>query len=247
MNGLLVLPVAVAGTVLGSFTATAAIRYARGEGFLGGRSHCDECGATLGFAATVPLASYVGFGGAARCCRGRIDPLHPAGELAGLVIALAAAAPGDLTRDLLVAGVGFCLLALTLIDLRTSRLPDPLVAATAVGGLLLSALAGVERLLAGVVAAGTAFLILEALRRAFLRFRGRGGLGGGDVKLLAALGLWLGAMTPLALALAALLGLLQVTVLRPKDGRIAFGPALAFAGFAAGLAKEFAPTLWGLG
>lgn len=227
-------PAAATGLVVGSFTATAAIRFVRGEAFLGGRSHCDGCGARLGFAATVPLASYVGQRGAARCCDARIDPLHPAGELLGLLIMLVAVAMGDPLRGLLVAILGFGLLALGLIDLRTERLPDPLVAVAAGAALALAALSGPGRLVEGLIAAAATFAVLEAVRRGFLHFRGRGGLGGGDVKLLAALALWLGLLTPLALTLASLLGLIQVAMLRPKSGRIAFGPAIALAGFAIG-------------
>ncbi len=232
-----VIAMAAAGLVIGSFVTTAAIRYSRGEAFVSGRSRCDSCGAPLGFAATMPLVSYLGLRGVPRCCGSRIDPLHPLGELTGLGIGLAAVSTGAIFQGALVAAVGFALLGLSLIDVRTGRLPDPLVATTAALALPLAGLGGLANLAAGLVAALLTFLILEGLRRGFLRLRGRGGLGGGDVKLLTALALWLGPLTPLALALASLLGLLQVAVLRPKDGRIAFGPPIALAGFAVGWAS----------
>jgi leader peptidase (prepilin peptidase)/N-methyltransferase len=231
---LVVLAAALTGLVMGSFVATAAIRQARGEAFVGGRSHCDGCGAPLGFAATLPLASYVGLRGAAGCCGARIDPFHPAGELSGLFIGLAAIAAGDGVKGLLIATLGFGLLGLSLVDLRTQRLPDPLVAVVAAAALVLAALGQSSRLAEGMCAAALTFAVLEGLRRAFLHLRGRGGLGGGDVKLLSALALWLGLLTPAALALAAILGLVQVMALRPQGGRIAFGPAIALAAFAVG-------------
>src|SRR5690349_21177897 len=51
---------ATLGACLGSFAATAALRFSRAEPFIAGRSHCDACGMRLGFAATLPLVSYVG-------------------------------------------------------------------------------------------------------------------------------------------------------------------------------------------
>jgi leader peptidase (prepilin peptidase) / N-methyltransferase len=237
MSPLPTLLFAAAGLALGSFVATAAIRFARGEAFLGGRSHCDGCGAPLGFAATMPIVSYVGRRGMAGCCHGRIDPVHLVGELLGLAVMLAGAATGDLPHGLLVGGLGLGLLALGLIDLRTGRLPNLLVAAVAAAGLGLVALDGSGRLLEGLAAAAATFAVLEIVRRGFLRFRGRGGFGGGDVKLLAALAVWLGVLTPTALVLASLIGLIQVALLRPRDGRIAFGPAIAAAGFVVGIGR----------
>ena len=176
------------GLCLGSFVTTAAIRATRGEGFLSGRSHCDGCNASLDFAATLPVISYLGRRGAARCCGQPIDSMHPSGELAGLAIILASATLQQPVPMVLVAALGLLLLALAVFDLKTQRLPDALTAAVAFLSLAFSVLDGTASLVAGLIAAILSFIILEGVRRGYLKFRGSSGLGGGDVKLLAALG-----------------------------------------------------------
>jgi leader peptidase (prepilin peptidase)/N-methyltransferase len=70
------------------------------------------------------------------------------------------------------------------------------------------------------------------------RRSGEPGLGLGDVKLLAALALWLGLATPWLIAAASLLGLLLMAITRPKDGRLAFGPAIAVSAWTIGIIGE---------
>jgi leader peptidase (prepilin peptidase)/N-methyltransferase len=234
-------PIAIVGAVVGSFLATAAIRHGRNESFLSGRSRCDGCGRPLGVFATLPVLGYTARAGTAACCRSRIDPLHPAGEIAGAAVALAALSFGRVAPALAFGVLGGLLLSLALIDLKTARLPNPLVAGAALGCASLTLLLRPERWPEALIAAVACFVILEAARRGFVMLRGYGGLGGGDVKLLAALALWLGALTPLALLLASVLGLIQATIQRRAE--IAFGPHIAAAGCVVGL---FAPGLRGL-
>jgi leader peptidase (prepilin peptidase)/N-methyltransferase len=228
----IILFAALVGLCAGSFIATAAIRFTKGAGYIAGRSYCDGCGQGLGFSETLPVFAYISQRGSARCCNATIDPLHLVGEIGGAGIALVAVWAGSWLSGLVLAGLGAVLLTLALIDLKTGRLPDRLVAAVAILSLVTAVLAGEDRLLVGTAAAGLSFLILEGVRRGFFRLRRRGGLGFGDVKLVSALALALGALTPFAVVLACSLGLVQAIVFRPGDGRIAFGPAIALAGFA---------------
>lgn len=234
------------GACAGSFAATAALRSLRGEQTLAGRSRCDGCGEALGFAATTPIISYAVLRGACARCGARMDSAHVAGEVAG-------AALGGMTfwllpppQAALTVALGLVLLAASVIDQRSQRLPDPLTLAVALLSLGLAALNG--QVLVGIAAAAVTFGLLEGLRRTFLCLRGRAGLGAGDVKLLSALALWLGTATSGAVALAALAGLLLVATIRPPDGRIAFGPLIAGGALVAGLAVEggVLPVEWTL-
>jgi len=229
---------AVVGACLGSFVVTAALRSTRAEQALVGRSRCDSCGVTLGFARTLPVVSYLGQGGACTTCGSRIDPLHLVGEIAGGMIVAAALLAAPIERAGLLAALGLMLLASALVDTRTQRLPDLLTLAVAVIGVLLAALRSPVDLLIGAVAAVLTFLVLEALRRGFLALTGKPGLGFGDVKLAAALALWLGLATPWAIAIASVMGLVAMTIKRPADGRLSFGPAIAMASFGVGLLRE---------
>ena len=64
------------------------------------------------------------------------------------------------------------------------------------------------------------------------------------MKLISALAIWLGLDTSWAVALAAIGALIASRFAPPADGRIAFGPAIAAAGFAVGVAREAGGLAW---
>jgi leader peptidase (prepilin peptidase)/N-methyltransferase len=226
------------GAVVGSFAATAGLRWARGEQALSGRSRCDACARPLGFAATVPIVSFVRLGGACADCRAPIHPGHFVGEVLGAGLAMTSVAILPPAPALAVAALGLVLIAAGAADVASRRLPDLASLAVAILGLGLAFHRSSVAALIGLAAAAITGATLLLLRRGFAARRGDPGLGLGDVKLAAALALWLGAATPWAVALAGLLGLAQVRLTKSSDGRIAFGPALAAGGWAVGLALQ---------
>lgn len=238
MNAVALIAALPLGAVIGSFAATAGLRWARGEQALSGRSRCDACAAPLGFGATVPILSYVRLGGACADCRAPIHPGHFAGEVLGASLAMASVVLLPVGPAVVAAALGLVLIAAAAADVASRRLPDLASVLAAVLGLGLALLRGPTALLAGLAAAALTGGILLLLRRSFAARRGDPGLGLGDVKLAAALALWLGAATPWALALAGVLGLAQMRLLKPADGRIAFGPMLAAGGWTVGLALQ---------
>ena len=238
MNLPLALGALALGPVFGSFAATAGLRWARGEQALTGRSRCDACAAPLGFGQTVPIVSYVRLGGACAHCRAAIAPSHLAGEIAGAVVVLAAVWALPTGPAMLVAGLGLVLISAAAADLASQRLPDLASLIIALLGGVLALRRGPTALLAGLAAAALTVAVLLLLRRSFAARGGDPGLGLGDVKLAAALALWLGAASPWAIAAAGLLGLVQVRLAKSPDGRIAFGPSLAVGGWTVGLALQ---------
>jgi len=222
---------ALVGACLGSFVAAASLRWIAGRPFIAGRSACDGCGRSLGYAKTVPLVSFFARRGVADCCGGAIDPLHPIAEFSGALIAMLCLLIFGWSFEAALLGAwGLTLLGLALIDHRTYRLPDPMVIALALASAGLALLTqGAIHLLSGCLWAAGTYLVLEGLRRAFATLRGRQGLGAGDVKLFAALAIWFGPLVAMEVALAAALGLVQLMLVRPQDGRIAFGPAAGIA------------------
>lgn len=242
-----IIPVAagLVGACSGSFAATAAVRSLRGEQAMVGRSRCDGCGTALGFMATTPILSYAALGGVCRRCKGRIDPAHVTGEVVGGIVAATAFWIAPPLQAALISLMGLILLATSIIDQRTQRLPDPLTLAVALLSLGLAALKG--QVLIGIAAAAVTFILLEGLRRGFVLLRGHAGLGFGDVKLFSALALWLGLATPWVVAVAALAGLAIVILTRPDQGRIAFGPPIAAGAMSVGLAIQggLISTDWG--
>lgn len=212
------LALGVLGVVAGSFLATLVVRWPAGR-TLGGRSACDGCGRTLGAGELVPLLSAAASRGRCRGCGARIDPVHPAMELACVAVGASAgwAAPG--LEGAAGAAFGWLLAALAALDRRAFWLPDRLVLPLAAIGLV-GDVAGLappltERLIGG--AGG--FALLWAVAAGYRRLRGREGLGGGDPKLFGAIGLWLGwRVLPAVLLVAGLIGL-GVVAFRALSGR----------------------------
>ena len=226
------------GLCIGSYAGTTAVRAAQGESALTGRSRCDGCGLSLGLLRTVPVVSFVSLGGRCGACGARIDPFHVVSEVLGGALLAVPVLLFPLGKGLTLAALGEILLASALVDFKTLRLPDALTLAAAAVGVGLAWLQGLDRLLLGLACGAIAFVVLEGARRTFAALRGRSGLGFGDVKLTAALAIWLGPLTVWALVLACAAGLVQFVLTRPGNGKIAFGPAIAASAFGLGLIQE---------
>ncbi len=226
------------GAVVGSFAATAGLRWTQGRQAIAGRSRCDACDLRLGFAATVPILSYLRLGGACAGCRAPIHPGHLAGEAAGAGLAMASALFLPIGPAILAGMLGMVLVAAAVADAVSRRLPDPLSMVAAMLGAALALQRGPAALLAGLVAAVTTGGLLLVLRWIFAARTADPKMGLGDVKLAMALALWTGAGTPWVFVIAGLTGLVQLRMSKTADGRIAFGPALALAGWSVGLALQ---------
>ncbi|MGQ0589737.1 MAG: prepilin peptidase [Sphingosinicella sp.] len=209
------------GAIVGSFLATVLIRWPKGESALGGRSRCDSCREALGPLALVPIVSLLAARGRCRRCGARIDRRHVAIELAAAFVGLAAFAVHPLPLALVTAVLGWWLLLISALDLEHHWLPDLLTLPLIPLGIA-AAWAGFgpplpERLAGAAI--GWATLALITL--AYARLRGREGMGGGDPKLLGAIGAWLGAFQlPFVLLGAGLLGLVAILSLRLRGQEV---------------------------
>lgn len=212
----------VLGAIAGSFLATILLRWPRGKSVGTGRSRCDACAAPLGPRDLVPLLSFAATRGRCRKCGARIDRRHVAVEAAAALIGVAAVVAHPLPLAVVTALLGWWLLLIAALDLEHHWLPDRLTLPLIPLGLV-AAWAGfgpplVERA-AGAVA-GWAVLFLIALL--YRRLRGREGMGGGDPKLFAAIGAWVGAFhLPFILVGAGLLGLVAALLMRLRGERVA--------------------------
>ena len=211
----------LAGAIVGSFLATVLIRWPQGRSAIAGRSRCDSCGKPLGPRDMVPLLSYAALHGKCRACGARIDRRHLAVELAAAMLGLVALVAHPLPLAAVTLGLGLWLLLLAALDLEHQWLPDRLTLPLVPLGLA-AAWAGfgpplIERAIGA--AAGWAALFLIAL--AYRRLRGREGMGGGDPKLLAGIGAWVGALQlPFVLLGAGLLGLAAILLMRLRGEEV---------------------------
>lgn len=208
---------AVAGLIAGSFLATALIRWPRGEGVARGRSRCDACATPLGARDLVPLLSYAALRGRCRHCGARIDKRHMAVELAAATVGLVALAAHPLPLGIVTALLGWWLLLAAMLDLEEQWLPDRLTLPLIPLGLL-AAWAGFGPPLAERAAgAAIGWAGLSLIAFLYRHARGREGLGGGDPKLLGALGAWVGAwVLPVILLGAGLFGLAALLLMRRR-------------------------------
>ena len=234
---LLIFCVAVAaclGAVAGSFLNCVAWRIVHNEPFVRGRSRCPHCGHVLSPAELIPVFSWLIQRGRCKQCGARISIRYPVTELVFSLITVLCLLRFDLTvlclRNLVFLG---CLFLLTLTDLDAMIIPDGCHIAAIVAWLAALPFVGMSRgtilthVLAGIALGGGLLLISLAMDRIL----GRESMGGGDIKLMAVVGLYLGPIGAMfALVLACVIGLL-FHALRRGDGARAFpfGPSIAVA------------------
>lgn len=222
------------GTCMGSFLNCAAYRIVRGESFLKGRSHCTSCGHELGFRDLVPVISWLSTGGRCRYCGAKISVRYLLTELAFGVITVICLLSFDLTVLCLRNYIFLCVLfVLTLTDIDDMIIPDgchitAVAAWIAAEPFLFDGWGGVIKHI------GAAFLFgggLLAVSLAMDRAMGRDTLGGGDIKLVAVSGLYLGTIgTLFALIIACAGGLLFNVIINKsseKGAAFPFGPWIA--------------------
>lgn len=222
----LTLWLALLGAVLGSFLCCAADR----GGLPRGRSCCDHCGHPLGVGELIPVVSYLRSRGRCRHCGGAI-PGHVLGaEVAGAVgFAALAWRFGPCLELVMWLILAALLLLLSLIDGKEHLLPDKLLLAAAVNRVVFLFLLGQplpETLQTMALGSLGIALPLLGLSLVMDRVLGRESLGGGDIKLLFVLGLYLSLLEMLLLLVAACL-LALVWALGRGKGEIPFGPFLA--------------------
>lgn len=239
----------VLGALVGSFVAALVIRWPQGRSVLTGRSHCDSCDAPLGPLDLIPLLSTLLLRGRCRRCGKAIDPLHWQIECVALAIGVSAGGLLGGSDALFVAIFGWLLLALAALDITDFWLPDRLTIMFAAVGLA-GGLGAMHPPLADRLIGGAAgFGALWAIAFVYKAYRGREGLGGGDPKLLGAIGLWIGwRLLPVVIVLAAMIGLGVVLFWMltgrgaRRDDRLPFGALLAIAAYPAEIAMLLAGT-----
>lgn len=234
---------ALIGLILGSFIATLVLRWPAGRSVLG-RSQCDGCGRPLGALDLVPLLSTVASRGRCRTCNAEIDPFHWRVELGAALIGSVALAIMPGTAGWLWALFGWLLLPLALLDARHFWLPDRLNLLLGIVGLLLAGPLLETSLIDRWVGAIVCGLTLAAIAEFYRRVRLKDAMGGGDPKLVAAIGAWLGWQAlPLMLLLASVGGIVWALLSQRKGDQPLSERQVPFGLFACAAAWAAVP-LW---
>ena len=198
-------------------------------------SHCPHCAAPVPFYYNIPLLSFIWLRGRAKCCGASIGWHYPLIESAGMLICGGAAVHfASLVDALLAIAFLSVLLVAAVIDLRRYYLLDILTMPLLWLGLLANVDSRFALLEDAVLGAAGGYLFLLTLSTVMSMLLKKRAMGGGDFKLTAALGAWLGwQMLPLLLFLAAVLGLFFAGWRYLRRGRarfIPFGLTLSLAG-----------------
>jgi leader peptidase (prepilin peptidase)/N-methyltransferase len=233
------------GLVVGSFLTVVVDRVPKKQSIVSPRSRCPHCGAEIRGRDNVPVFSYLFLGGKCRACHARIPVRYPLLE-AGTAALFAGVAVSYASAYLIVLLALFSavMLAVAAIDLELKIIPNRITypalpafaSAIAIGWAIGQALEPVPAIV-GAAAYGGVFLLI-----AFIAPRG---LGMGDVKLTALIGLVMGSLglryvgvaAGAAILLGGIGGIAALLAGRGRKSAMPFGPFLA--------AGAMVATLWG--
>lgn len=254
MSNTALLPVlAVCGLMVGSFLNVVIVRVPAGESVLRPASKCPRCQAEIPLRDNVPVLSWVLLRGRCRACDESIPAGYPLVEIANAALWVAAGARFGASWEVVPYALFFSiLLALSVIDLELYILPNkityPSVLVSLVAVVPLSYLAVDEpgKAILGALIGGVAYaLFLGITLVAYELIVHKEGMGIGDVKLAALLGIWVGWIEPLlvlyALVAASIVGLVVGTAIlfvRRASQPYPFGPWLAVGAVAVILASQ---------
>ncbi|MCX5754220.1 MAG: prepilin peptidase [Candidatus Krumholzibacteria bacterium] len=224
---------ALFGLLVGSFLNVVIYRVPRGLSIVGPRSFCPRCRKKISWYENIPVASYVALRGRCRGCGERIAVRYPLVESAGAALALAAVYRYGFGVDAAFAfAILMALAAITLIDWDFRIIPDGLSLPFIVVGLgwsLVNPGLTLASSALGALAGGGSLFAIGAL---YKLARKTEGMGGGDVKLMAMIGAFLGIklIAPVIL-IASFAGTLYAIVLlgsgKGAKTAVAFGSFLA--------------------
>lgn len=219
----------ILGALIGSFLNVCIHRIPRGESIVRPRSRCPHCQTAVRFYDNLPILSFFILRGRCRDCSAPISWRYPLIELINTCGYLFLLWKFGLGWDLLVYALLFsALVVVTFIDLSHQIVPDRITLPGIVVGAIAAATvlpAGLVNALIGIVLGGGLFYLIAILSR--------GGMGGGDIKLIAMIGAFLGWRDVLlTIFIAALTGsivgvYLMIVLGKGRKYPVPFGPFLA--------------------
>ncbi|MCL5982108.1 MAG: prepilin peptidase [Firmicutes bacterium] len=228
----------VLGLLVGSFLNVCICRLPRGESIVFPPSKCPSCGRRLGVAELVPVFSWLWQRGRCRGCQVPVSWRYPLVELlTGFTFLLLLYRLGPTAAFAVSAAFFACLIVIAFIDLTHQLIPNRLV-------IVLSGMAAVRQVFWPEVPLGSAVwgALTGSLLLLALALLTKGGMGGGDVKLMLPLGFYAGLPGTLLLLLLAFIsgglvgGALLLLKIKGRKDAIPFGPFLCTAALVTALA-----------
>jgi len=231
--------VAVLGAALGSFLNVLIYRLPEEKSIIFPASNCPHCGKPIRFYDNIPVISFILLKGRCRACRGKISFRYPLVELITAVLSLLLFWKFGLTFKYLFSFIFVCaLIVITFIDLDYQIIPDvitlPGIPIFFLAALIVMGLRFQDAFLGFLIGGGCLYVIAFV----YELVTKREGMGGGDIKLLAMMGAFLGWQSLLFILLvSSLLGAvvgIAVMMIKGQDMKYAvpFGPFLSLAAVA---------------
>ncbi|MGJ7044583.1 prepilin peptidase [Thermoanaerobacterium thermosulfurigenes] len=221
----------VFGTIIGSFLNVVIYRFPRNESIVYPPSHCTNCESELKPYDLVPIVSYIFLRGRCRYCGNRISIRYPIVELlTGLIYLILFIYFGISIKSLSYAFLESLLIVITFMDMEHKIIPNKVILIGLIAGVafrLIMINYGVWDYIVGFLVGGGVLLFISLLSG--------GGMGGGDIKLMAMIGLFIGwKLTISTLFLAVVLGAVGGIVLvlfkiKTRKDYIPFGPYISIA------------------
>ena len=236
-----ILPISIfwIGAMVGSFLNVCIYRLPQGLSIAAPRSFCPVCKTPVRAYDNIPIISFLFLGGKCRKCRAPISWRYPIVEaLTGGLALVFFLKMGPTFSFFSLFCFAAALVVITFIDLDHRIIPDVISLPGIVIGFLLALLGitlGIRDSLIGIAVGGGSLYLVAIVYEAVTK---REGMGGGDVKLLAMIGAWLGWKAVLfTLFFSSLTGSViggAIMMAKKEDGKLAvpFGPFLTFSALA---------------
>jgi leader peptidase (prepilin peptidase)/N-methyltransferase len=219
----------ILGLSIGSFLNVCIYRIPEKKSIAYPASHCPHCKHNLSAVDLIPVLGYVMNRGKCKYCGAKISMQYPVVELITAVVFLLLFNKSFLSIEFIKYAVLTCMLIIvTFVDLERQEIPDEIILFGLVAGLIFNLFDIKANMLSGIIGfvlGGGIFLLIAMLTN--------GAMGGGDIKLMAVLGLFLGwkfvlILSLLSFVIGAVVSLILIVakVKGPKD-YIPFGPFIA--------------------
>lgn len=226
------------GALVGSFLNVVILRLPKeGASIIFPASHCPKCETQLHWFENIPIISWLILRGKCRTCKVSISVQYPLVELAMALLSFCLISKFQLS----IAYVGYfvfgaALLTIIVIDLYHQIIPDVISLPGIIFGFCFSFINPSVYWLDSLIGLFVGGGFLYAIAWAYYILRKQEGMGGGDIKLLAMLGAWLGYQSLLFIVFfssftGAIIGIIALKVQKSgANTRIPFGPFLSVAG-----------------
>lgn len=222
------------GLALGSFLNVCIYRIPIKKSIISPPSNCPQCGERIRFYDNIPLLSFMLLSGKCRYCHNPISWRYPVVEIVTGLLSIALFTRYGLSYQyFILLFFTIALVAISFIDLEHQIIPDilslPGILAGLVASLVFEHILWLDSLIGIIVGGGSLYLI----GKSYELITRKEGIGGGDVKLLAMIGAWMGwRALPLIVLMSSLIGAIIGSVFLLLSGkglraRIPFGPFLS--------------------